>query len=60
MNPNTVAAIAALVRALLPVGAEIASLFIHNPESQHKLAVIVSDVTTISAVAQSVAQAPKA
>lgn len=60
MNPNTVAAIAALVRELLPVGAEIASLFIHNPNSQHKMSVILSDADTITAVAQAVAQAPKA
>ena len=48
MNPLQ---ILQLIQALLPVGEEIASIFIHNPKSQHKFSVIVGDVNTISGVA---------
>lgn len=39
-----------LIQALLPVGEDIASIFIHNPNSQHKLSVVVGDVNTIAGV----------
>lgn len=43
--------ILAVLRASLPIGAGIASLFIHNKDSQHELMVVVSDVDTISQLA---------
>lgn len=48
-----------LIQALLPVGEEIASIFIHNPNSQHKFSVVVGDVNTIAGVAAELPSLPK-
>jgi hypothetical protein len=39
-----------LISALLPAAEEIASIFIHNPNSQHKFSVIVGNVDHIAPV----------
>lgn len=44
--------ILALVRMLLPVGASIATAWVHNPASTNKLNLIISDVETVAALAQ--------
>lgn len=56
---NTFEEILQLVQTLLPVIAEGASVFIHNKNSQKKLATVVGDTQTVAAVASALAQAQK-
>lgn len=44
-----------VARTLLPVGVAIASHFIYNADSQHKLMVVTSDVDTITQLAGALA-----
>ena len=46
-----ISSILQLITALAPVAEGIATIWVHNPNSQHKLAVIVSDVETVAAIA---------
>jgi hypothetical protein len=46
--------ILSLVQALLPVGAEIMSLFVHNPKSQNTTSMILTDIDTGTAIANAV------
>ena len=48
-----------LITSLLPIGEEIASIFIHNPNSQHQFSMVVGTVNellpVVSAITQSAA-----
>lgn len=55
-----IASIVTLISALLPVAEEIASHYIINPDSKHKLTVITGDLGTITQVAQAIALQSKA
>lgn len=45
-----------LITALLPVGEEIASIFIHNPNAQHKFSVVVGTVNELLPVVSTITQ----
>lgn len=49
-----------LLLALLPEAEQIASVFIHNPNSQHKFAVIVSTADALAPVVAALAAHPAA
>lgn len=52
MNTQT---LLALISALVPVGEQIASIFIHNPNSQHKFGLIVGTADALEPVVAGVA-----
>jgi hypothetical protein len=49
-----------LLAALLPEAEQIASIFIHNPKSQHKFSMIISTVDALTPVVAALATAAAA